>query len=222
VGVAVPSEVRREKNAERKLRTRQRLLDAAASVFALDGYHRPRISDIVATAQVGQGTFYRHFDSKRAVFEALFDRLFGQLLAEFTPLSDNLPQDHEGYRSASRAVVARLSGVVEANRGLVGLFLRDGRSVDDDFEQKLSATFDRFADLARFYLDHAIQQGFARRCRSDLVAQALVGMALRMVDRWLSSGFDNGIDEDEIDEVITELVDLAFLGFGKPKGEDHG
>lgn len=214
----MPSEVRRERNAERKLRTRQRLLDAAASVFARDGYHRPRISDIVTTAQVGQGTFYRHFDSKRAVFEALFDRLFGQLLAEFTPLSDKLPQDHAAYKSASRAVVARLSEVVKANRGLVGLFVRDGRSVDEDFEQKLSATFDRFADLARFYLDHAIQQGFARRCRSDLVAQALVGMALRMVDRWLIDGFD----EDEIDEVITELVDFAFLGFGKPKGENHG
>ena len=42
------SETRRKKDEERKARTRRLLLDAAARVFAQNGYHAPRIADIVA------------------------------------------------------------------------------------------------------------------------------------------------------------------------------
>jgi AcrR family transcriptional regulator len=63
--------VRRGKNV-RGLRTRQELLDAALSCFSEYGYARTRISDIVFRAGVSQGNFYRHFESKTAIFlEAL-------------------------------------------------------------------------------------------------------------------------------------------------------
>ena len=63
--------VRRGKNV-RGLRTRQELLDAAASCFSEYGYARTRISDIVFRAGVSQGNFYRHFASKDEIFlEAL-------------------------------------------------------------------------------------------------------------------------------------------------------
>ncbi len=214
----MPTELRKHKNAERKERTRSRLLDAAMRVFVRVGYHKAAISDIVAGAGVGQGTFYRHFSSKRDVFEALLDRLLGELIEEFAPMSSRLPVSLAGYRQASLAVVKRLAGVVRANRELVLVFLREGRSIDGRFEKKLTATYDRFADQARFYLDHAIERGFARPCRSDLVSQALVGIALRMVDRWLGGS----LGEVAIEEMIEELVDFAFFGFGKPKGEEHG
>jgi AcrR family transcriptional regulator len=216
--MSFPSPLRRDLDRARKQRTRERLLDAAAGIFTRDGFHKPRISDIVGAAGLGQGTFYRYFDSKRAVFEALFERLMEQLLAEFTPMSASLPQGLAQYRTASLAVVARLAGVVRANRDLVLVFLHQGRSVGPDFQQGLDATYDRFAALARFYLDHAIEQGFARACRSDLVSQALVGIALRMVELWLSGR----LDETELEAITEELVDFAFVGFSQSKGAEHG
>ncbi len=72
--------VRRGKNA-RGLRTRQLLIEAAASCFAEYGYARTRISDIVFQAGVSQGNFYRHFTSKDEILlEALkpsLDALLG-------------------------------------------------------------------------------------------------------------------------------------------------
>ena len=207
----MPSELRRRRNAERKAQTRQRLLDAAARVFAEQGYHTPRISDIVQAASVGQGTFYRHFDSKRAVLDALFDRLLADLLAEFKPLSEHLPDSLESYRAASQAVVVRLAEVVQSQRDLVLVLLRQGPSIDPDFETKLAGTYDRFAQMARFYLEHAIASGFARSCDAGVVSQALIGMALRLVDNWLA----DRLGERTVEQVIAELIDFAFLGFGQ-------
>jgi AcrR family transcriptional regulator len=49
----------------RGARTRQRLIEAAESVFADLGYHDASIVKITEAAGVAQGTFYLYFESKR-------------------------------------------------------------------------------------------------------------------------------------------------------------
>ncbi len=51
------SELRKTRNQQRTERRRQALLDAAGKVFTRQGFHRTLVSDIVAEAHVGQGTF---------------------------------------------------------------------------------------------------------------------------------------------------------------------
>jgi len=62
-------------------RNRQRLLDAAAAVFAAHGADVP-IDVIAREAGVGPGTVYRHFPTKDALFEAVMLERFAQLTAE--------------------------------------------------------------------------------------------------------------------------------------------
>ncbi len=50
-------------------RTRQKLLEAAETVFAELGYHDASIVKITEAAGVGQGTFYLYFASKKEVFD---------------------------------------------------------------------------------------------------------------------------------------------------------
>ena len=52
-------------------RTRERLLRAAEQVFGELGYHDASVAKITELAGVAQGTFYRYFDGKQAVFEEL-------------------------------------------------------------------------------------------------------------------------------------------------------
>lgn len=52
-------------------RTREKVVDAAAAVFARDGYVDARMSDIAAEANVSNGALYRYFDNKTQVFAAL-------------------------------------------------------------------------------------------------------------------------------------------------------
>ncbi len=60
---------------ERGAATRQRLLDAAVTVFSQRGYARATTRDIARAAGVAEGTIYRHFSDKQELFrEALMTR----------------------------------------------------------------------------------------------------------------------------------------------------
>lgn len=208
------SELRRQRDAERRERTRRKLLDAAGRVFARKGYHATLISDIVGEIGAGQGTFYRHFSGKRELVDALFESFVESLLAAFQPMSLDLPDSVEHYRQASLGAVLRVVQVVQSQRDLAVVFLHQGRSIDAAFEHRLSDVFDRFVAVAQFHLQRAIDGGFARPCDAEAVAQAVVGMALRHLDLWLAGR----IPDDDTERIAGELVDFAFWGFGPRDG----
>ena len=211
----MPSEFRKKRDQERKRKSREALLEAATRVFGRKGYHKTLVSDIVTEANVGQGTFYRHFANKREIFETLLDRFIEKLLAEFSDMSAHLPENVEQYRDASQRAIERMAAVIDANHEIAALFLREAQSIDRQFEEKIMGFSQRFAGLARYYLDHAIAHGFARRCRSEVVAQALFGIGVHMIERWLKGEFSDISRE----ELIAEVVNFAFLGFGPREGD---
>jgi AcrR family transcriptional regulator len=51
---------------------RRQILDAAVRVFARQGFHATRVSDIADDAGVAYGLVYHYFDSKDAVLDTLF------------------------------------------------------------------------------------------------------------------------------------------------------
>lgn len=65
--------------AARDERVRRQLISSAKAVFERDGFHEARIVDIASSAKVGVGTFYRHFESKVAVFCAVIAQTFDEI-----------------------------------------------------------------------------------------------------------------------------------------------
>ncbi|WFR73194.1 TetR family transcriptional regulator [Prescottella defluvii] len=56
---------------ERKQRTRERLVEAARTLFSERGFDQTTIDDIAAAAHVSRGTFFNYFENKDAVLAAL-------------------------------------------------------------------------------------------------------------------------------------------------------
>jgi AcrR family transcriptional regulator len=54
--------------------TRERLIDGAASLFNRFGYHGTDSNSIAKEAGYATGTFYKHFQDKRQVFLAVYER----------------------------------------------------------------------------------------------------------------------------------------------------
>ncbi len=201
---------RRTSNQTRCERTRDRLLDAAATVFVRQGYHASTVSDIVSEAGVGQGSFYRHYVSKRDIFDALFDSVMGQIVVEVESIAESLPTNIEEYREVSVRVVTGAARILRANQPLVQLFLSEGPSVDLEFSRKLEEVYQVIASLARGYLDHAMSLGFARRCNTYVVSQMLIGAGVRLIIEY----FSGRIDDIGVEDAVREGVDFAFEGFG--------
>ena len=93
----------------RPVRTRdparkQRILDAAADLFARNGFHSVSMEDIGEAVGITASAIYRHYDSKTAVLVAMFDRVIDQLLSE-------------GQRLAADRQADPLDALTAADRG---------------------------------------------------------------------------------------------------------
>lgn len=64
----------------RKAETRSRLLGAARTLFATEGYDATRPQDIARAADLAIGTFYIHFPDKRAAFLAFTEAASHELM----------------------------------------------------------------------------------------------------------------------------------------------
>ncbi len=96
--------VRREPVQDRGFRTRQKVLDAARAVLVRRGYQAARVEEITRIARVGYGTFYKYFQNKQDVLEAVMEEVYGQLVEASFPkqveaahLEDQITQGITSY-----------------------------------------------------------------------------------------------------------------------------
>ena len=68
----------------RRAMTREHLLEAAAVVFARDGYRGASLDDVAAAAGFTKGAVYSNFKNKEDLFLALIDRQIDRQTAEFS------------------------------------------------------------------------------------------------------------------------------------------
>ena len=195
----------------RKERTRHELLSAAASVLAEKGLHNTKIADIAAAADVGVGTFYLHFPTKEALFDAVVEETVQRLKATV-----------DEARLQASDPVAKL----RASDAAFFRFARDNREVFkivfghaaayNDLIRRAQQLF--IADIEQT-LEEGIASGVFAPLPSALVAQATVGMATQMIAWWTEN-------ESVPLETMTETgITLALYGVaaaGRPKGEHHG
>ncbi len=65
---------------------RRRILQAALQVFAREGLHKGTIAEVARLAEVAKGTVYEYFPSKEALFDALLENYFLEMLERATAL----------------------------------------------------------------------------------------------------------------------------------------
>ncbi|MGD9875021.1 MAG: TetR/AcrR family transcriptional regulator [Kiritimatiellia bacterium] len=74
--------VRRNRAQLRAVRTHGKLLNAALLMFAEKGMDAITVEDITERADLGKGTFYRHFNTKEELMGALVQKAVDSLVAE--------------------------------------------------------------------------------------------------------------------------------------------
>jgi len=87
----------------RREETRQRLLDAALSIFARHGYERATVDEIVGEAGFSKGAFYVHFESKEDLFWSKLEHRIANNQATFREAVD-----------PSRPVAENLAAIIRA------------------------------------------------------------------------------------------------------------
>ncbi len=196
----------------RRERTRQDLLAAATRVLAEKGLHETKISDIAAAADVGVGTFYLHFPTKEALFDAVVEDTVRRLKATT-----------DAARANARDVLEK----VRAGNAAFCRFAQDNRSVFRIVFGHAAAYNDvvhRAQALFAADIEETIREGIASGVFAPLpiavVAQALVGMATQMLRWWTEQ------EPVPIETLHETMTTLALHGLSAraahTKGVSHG
>lgn len=73
---------------QRRAETRERLLEAAHRIFARTSYAETTVNDILAEAEVGRTSFYKHFNDKLAIAATLFEQFMPDLSGAFAEIAN--------------------------------------------------------------------------------------------------------------------------------------
>jgi TetR/AcrR family transcriptional regulator, cholesterol catabolism regulator len=97
-----------------------KMLNAAARLFAAQRYHEVRMEDIAAEAAVGKGTLYRYFSDKEELYRALLDRASRQAVERI----DAAVGGAVGPRRRLQALAAALVGFFDEQPHVLELIQR--------------------------------------------------------------------------------------------------
>ncbi|HET9608232.1 MAG TPA: TetR/AcrR family transcriptional regulator [Acidimicrobiales bacterium] len=170
--------------AERK----QQLLDAAARLFAEQGYAATRVVDIVDAAGVAKGLFYWYFDNKEALFRELATeirrRLRRQQAAAMDPAAPALTR-------LLQATVASVRFMAE-NAPFFSLLEVEGRNVSDVLRQ---GTEQHLHDVAQIIVEGQADGTVTTDDPADLLALAAVGTVGQFSHFHRTGRLDLSLDE---------------------------
>ena len=162
--------------ARRRLRTRQELLAAAVRVLSEKGFHDTKIADIAAAADVGVGTFYLHFETKDALFDALVEDTIRRLKAAI----DAERAQARGGVDLMRRSNAGFCRFAEQNREVFRIVFSHPAAYHDVIRRAQ----DVFAADIRQNIRDGIAEGVFAPVPTDVAAQAMIGMATQILSWW--------------------------------------
>jgi TetR/AcrR family transcriptional repressor of nem operon len=149
----------------RALATREKILGAAARLFALKGYHDTKLEEVRQAAEVTTGAFFHHFGSKEDLGFAVLDRHMerrrqelAQIEQEMPPPRDDAPLERV-YRRLD--AIAELVGRREHRRGgcIIGNLSTALADTHEAFRRRLADCFDEMAREFLPDLEAAARQG---------------------------------------------------------------
>jgi TetR/AcrR family transcriptional regulator, fatty acid metabolism regulator protein len=172
-----------ESSTQQRTQTRERILEAAETVFADNGYHDALVDEIGKRTSMSKGGLYFHFPSKEDLFFAVMDRLANKLVRRAEKAAASADTPLEAAEAALDAVLSALS----VQKRLARLLITQGYSMGNAFEAKRAEMFDRFAGVIKQRLDEAGKAGQIGKIDTDLASRVWLGAVNEVVVHWLFS-----------------------------------
>jgi len=188
--------------------TRTRIMDAAETCFAQQGYNATGVAEICERAGLSKGAFYHHFASKQALFVELLNRWLNRLESQWqgTPvLAARVPDKLQ-------AMAGTIGTIFRQARGQLPIFLEFWTQAQRDpvLWEATIAPYHRFRSLFAAMVEEGIAQGDLNPVDPDLAAQVIVSLAVGLLLQGL-------LDPEGADwaQSAQESVRLLLAGLGR-------
>src|SRR3972149_12231335 len=125
--------------------TREDILDAAAQVFRIKGFHGASMADIAEVVKLQKASLYYHVTSKQDILLSLLDRALDMLTERISIISARSIPSDEKLRLMIRSYLQALA----ENPDLSSVLLFEHRSLDKKSQLRHVPNRDRFESLWR-------------------------------------------------------------------------
>jgi AcrR family transcriptional regulator len=185
--------------------TRERILQAAAQVFAEQGYARATTRALADAARVNEVTLFRHFGNKKSLFAAVIDEHAAPALT--AALATQLTGD---YRQDLLTMGRHIMEVMLQRRDAVRLMLCEAVHFPE-VREVMAQNPRQLRRMLAGYLERQMGQGRVRELHPEAAAQAFWGMffAYAMSLGLLAEPVSPDLSTEEL---VAQFVDVFMQG----------
>ena len=186
---------------------RRLILDAAVRVFARQGFHTCRVSDIADEAGVAYGLVYHYFSSKEEILDTLFLERWDVMLQAIAEAdaSDRSP------RGKLFAIAAFIIDSYRHDPNLMKVIIVEVTRAANTFGRTHMATIrDAYAGIAAIVARGQADGIFRSAITPEFAAQAFYGCVEQVLTGWI---FDSeAVAEPELEHAKTLIVETICRG----------
>jgi TetR/AcrR family transcriptional regulator, fatty acid metabolism regulator protein len=186
---------------------RRQILDAAVRVFARQGFHTCRVSDIADEAGVAYGLVYHYFSSKEQILDTLFlDRW--EVMLEAIAAAD-------ASHSTAQEKLASIAGfIIDSYRHdpdlMKVIIVEVTRAANTFGRTHLKKIREAYAGIAAIVAAAQADGAFRREITPEFAAQTFYGAMEQLLTGWI---FDpSPRSEQEFEQAKAMLVDMICGG----------
>jgi TetR/AcrR family fatty acid metabolism transcriptional regulator len=186
---------------------RRLILDAAVRVFARQGFHTCRVSDIADEAGVAYGLVYHYFSSKEQILDTLF-------LERWDIMLGAIAEADASQRSPREKLFAIAGFIIDSYRHdpelMKVIIVEVTRAANTFGLTHLAKIRDAYSQIAAI-VARAQQEGvFRAEVTPEFAAQAFYGSIEQVLTGWI---FDSvAVDEQDFERAKTLIVETICRG----------
>jgi TetR/AcrR family transcriptional regulator, cholesterol catabolism regulator len=148
-----------------------RILEAAAHLFDLNGYHATSMEAIAEVAQVAKPTLYYYFPSKDYILWAIHDEIIEELIAKLEART----KTSEDAAWLLRSVVSDLLEFCVRKPGHVRVYLDHYRSLPEEYRGKATERRNVYERMVENVVRDGMATGIFRQMDPHIVTLAVFG-----------------------------------------------
>jgi AcrR family transcriptional regulator len=151
---------------------RSDILQAAAQIFRLKGYHATSMQDIADAVHLQKASLYHHIESKQEILLAILDMALDILIDDLhqVVISDYSPE--EKVKRAMSMYIERLT----EDAGLAAVLLLEYRSLEPEVRTQHIQRRDRYEKLWRDLIREGVEANVFRPIDEAIATFALLGV----------------------------------------------
>jgi TetR/AcrR family transcriptional regulator, fatty acid metabolism regulator protein len=190
---------------------RRQILDAAIRVFARQGFHSARVSDIAEEAGVAYGLVYHYFDSKDQMLNELFTERWALLLAAIREADSELESPREKLGAAAGFIIESYRHDPELMKVIIVEVTRAANSFGRTHLPEIRQAYDA---IAKIVADAQADGEFRTDVSSEFAAMLFYGAIEQLLTGWI---FEVVPASDEDYESAKGLVVETICGGLEPR-----